>query len=214
MVKRVLPPTEFRDNPYCDEWYDMDLIFSPDGDKLHPQHHCKLAWLASQPFIKSFRNAVDAGCRDGEFSRFLQKHFAHTYSFDPRECYRFSFNVDLTKVTHFTCALGDENTEIHMTEGSHVQVPGRTYATPCFRLDEFELEDVDYIKIDVEGFEEKVIKGGMQTIEASWPLIVIEQNDVILPGDAKYGAKVFLESLGYRHIATDPRGWDFIMQKA
>ncbi len=210
----IIAPSKFDANPYRDEWFDRDFIFSPDGDREYPEHHCKMTWLASQPFVKSFRNAVDVGCRDGEYSRYLQKYFDHTYSFDPRRFERFSYNVDLAKVTHFTCALGDEQTDIHMRGGSHNWVQGQMWSTPCFRLDDFELDDIDYIKIDVEGFEEKVVRGGMQTIESSWPLIIIEQNDVILAGDVAYSAQNFLESTGYRHVATCPRGWDFIMQKA
>lgn len=168
----------------------------------------------SKPFIRSFRNAVDIGCRDGEFTRYLHLDFEHVYAFDPRLKSRFCFNVDLGKVTHFKCALGDEVGEIEMFGGGHSQpgdLPPRT--AQVFTLDMFDLQDVDYIKIDVEGFERKVLLGAARTIERDSPLIVIEQNEAVLDGDYRYSAKVYLESIGYRQVAVDKRGWDFVMAR-
>jgi hypothetical protein len=82
---------------------------------------------------------------------------------------------------------------------------------PVFPLDIFDFQDVDYIKIDVEGFEKKVLLGGARTIERWNPVIVIEQNHVVLDGEAQYSAKEYLESIGYRNVAVDKRGWDFVM---
>lgn len=211
--RHVIPPTQFDDNLYHKDWLDMEFYVHIDGIGEQPDHPCKLTWLASESYVRSFRTALDIGCREGVYSRYLQNNFAHVYSFDARKLEHFSYNVDLSKVTHFTCALGDENTEIRMSGGTHRQIDGRMWTAPCYRLDEFEIPDVDYIKIDVEGFEEKVIKGGMKTIEASWPLIVIEQNEVCLPGDDQFAAKYFLEDVGYAHVASGPAGIDLIMQK-
>jgi FkbM family methyltransferase len=206
-----IQPTKFASNIYREEWFDRDFILSPDGDREWPEHHCKITWQVAQPFVHSFRNAVDVGCRDGEFSRYLQKRFDHTYAFDPRKFDRFSGNVDLSKVTHYTCALGDSEAIISMSGGTHRQVPGMIYQVPCFKLDSFEIRDVDFLKIDVEGFEKKVLQGAEKTIEKSSPVIVIEQNEVTLPGEDRYAAKYYLENIGYRHVATCPRGWDCVM---
>lgn len=209
----VLPPTQFDTNYFNEEWNDTDFLIHIPSIGESPNHTCKLTWLASLPYVRSYSNAIDVGCREGAYSRYLHNNFKHTYCFDARKIEHFSYNVDLAKVTHFTCALGDETTEIVMSGGTHQQIEGHTWTTPCYRLDEFNLKDVDYIKIDVEGFEEKVIRGGLKTIEASWPLIVIEQNEVCLPGDDQFAAKYFLESLGYEHVATAPNDMDLIMQK-
>jgi hypothetical protein len=79
-------------------------------------------------------------------------------------------------------------------------------------LDDFNITDVSYVKVDVEGFETKVLKGASMIIERDRPLIVIEQNEATLEGEAPFAAKEWLETRGYRHVATCPRGWDFIMQ--
>jgi len=206
------PPTIFKSNPYQEEWYSTDFMHSPDGIKNFPRHHCKITFMISLPFIKKFKNAIDVGCRDGEYSRYLQHHFEHTYGFDPRLRPNYPYNVDLKKVTHFNCALGDRQESITMFGGTHDPTHGTQSAVvPCFRLDDFGLTDISYIKIDVEGFEEKVLAGGQELIERDRPIVVVEQNEVGLEGSDKFGAKTWLEARGYRHAATCPRGWDYIM---
>jgi FkbM family methyltransferase len=168
--------------------------------------------LLSKPFIENFKVALDIGCRVGEFTRYLQLDFDHVHAFDPRIWPNFRYNVDLGKVTHYKCALGDEAGEIQMYAGSHTPSVGNEPRTvPVYTLDAFEFEDVDYIKIDVEGFEKKVLLGGARTIERWNPVIVIEQNHVVLDGEEQYSAKEYLESIGYRNVAVDSRGWDFVM---
>jgi len=66
-----ITPTAFDKCFYRPEWYDIDFFYSPDGIKEFPEHHCKLSWLASLPYIKEKRNAIDIGCRDGEYTRYL-----------------------------------------------------------------------------------------------------------------------------------------------
>jgi len=205
-------PTHFEDNPYEPAWFDRDFIHSPDGIAEFPEHHCKVTFEISRPFIKNFRTAVDVGCRDGEYTRYLQHYFDYTHAFDPRARMLFPFNVDLKKVSHYICALGDTTGEIPMYGGNHDADRGLdALMVPCRTLDSFRLEDVDYIKVDVEGFERKVLVGGVRTIERDRPLIVIEQNDARLAGEAPFAAKNWLEKRGYRHVATCPRGWDFVM---
>lgn len=207
----LIEPTVFKENPYQAEWFERDFFHSPDGVMEFPRHHCKLTFLASASHIRQFRNAVDIGCRDGEYSRYLQKHFEHVYAFDPNCRKNFPFNVDMSKVTHFNCALGDEGGEIEMFGSGHSDKGGKHRIVPVFRLDEFELDRIDYIKIDVEGFEKKVLIGAKRTIERDRPVIIIEQNDVVLEGEEPFSAKIWLEDRGYRHAATCPNGFNLVM---
>jgi FkbM family methyltransferase len=211
-VANLPPPTRWKDNPYQEEWAEIDYLYSPDGVKEYPKHPCKMTYLLSKPFIKNFRTAVDIGCRVGEFTRYLHLDFKQVYSFDPNLWPQFRFNVDLSKVTHFHCAIGDEIGQIEMFGGGHESGGGgERHVVPVFPLDMFDLQDVDYIKIDVEGFEKKVLLGAKATLDRWNPLIVIEQNHVVLEGDKQYSAKEYLETIGYRQVAADKRGWDFVM---
>jgi hypothetical protein len=49
------------------------------------------------------------------------------------------------------------------------------------RLDEFDLQDVDFIKIDTEGHELFVLKGARDTLERCKPCVMVEQK----PGKAQ-----------------------------
>jgi FkbM family methyltransferase len=206
------PPTKWADNPYQPGWSETDYLYSAEGPGEFPNHACKLTYLLSKPFIRNFRTALDIGCRLGEFTRYLHLDFGHVHAFDAILCPRFRFNVDLRNVTHYHCAVGDERGTIRMYDGAHYERAGIEPRTvPVFTLDMFDFQDVDYIKIDVEGFEKKVLLGGALTIERCNPVIVIEQNHVVLEGDERYSAKTYLESIGYRQAAVDRRGWDFVM---
>ena len=159
-----IAPTRFSENPYDPTWFAKDFMHTQDGIQEFPKHHCKGTFYTSLPFVKRFGNAIDVGCRDGEYARYLQHHFPHTYCFDARLRKFFPYNVDLKKVTHFTCALGDEPGKIEMYGGTHNPKQGKHHTVACFRLDDFGLENITYLKIDVEGFEKKVLMGGLSLI--------------------------------------------------
>ena len=211
----LIEPTAWPDNPYRPEWAEQDYLHTPDGTGPYPKHACKMPYLLSKPFTRNFRNAVDVGCRVGEFTRYLHLDFAHVYGFDPNLWKPFRFNVDLSRVTHYNCAIGDRRETITMYGGMHTEQPNaRVRDVPAYPLDDFGLRDVDYIKIDVEGFEKKVLQGAARTIDASDPVIVIEQNHVVLHDDVQFSAKEYCESIGYREVAVDARGWDFVMARS
>ena len=72
--------------------------------------------------------------------------------------------------------------------------------TPMLRLDSFSLENVDFIKIDVEGREGDVLFGAYSTIKEHKPVVVIEQKDLAEKyfGDRVHDAKAILRELGYK----------------
>lgn len=67
-------------------------------------------------------------------------------------------------------------------------------------LDAFELRPT-FIKLDVQGVEDRVIRGGMTTIEASRPVLMIEN------GASVERCEALLHPLGYRTVAFDGKGW-------
>jgi hypothetical protein len=193
-------PTIFGASRYDPTWDELDYFRSPDGTGSFPDHHCKKTWLLSKPYIQKTRNAVDIGCRVGEYSRYLSRDFDHIYAFDHKGAKKFNINVDTKNVTHFNVFLGD---------GSNTKRVGveREIGTMFYRLDDFNLKDIDYIKIDVDGYERSVINGAINTITTCWPLIVLE---VCFETET---LEFCLKELGYTHVATCPRGFDHILIK-
>lgn len=206
-----MDPTYFATSRFQNQFIDNDFFYCADGDGVYPNHHCKETFLISKPFLKSDGFAVDIGCRDGEYTRYLTSIYEKTYCFDPRIMQRFADNIDLNKIVHFGCALGEQRKKIVMSGGQHKLDFLRMKEYPCFTLDDFQLSDISYIKIDVEGYETRVLKGAIKTISKYKPLIVIEQNDITLAGESKFEAKKYLEALGYNTVATCARGWDQVM---
>jgi FkbM family methyltransferase len=81
-------------------------------------------------------------------------------------------------------------------------------------IDSLNLNKVDYIKIDVEGYEELVVKGAKNTIEENHPLMIIESfeklnsNDVRASDESLHKRFGFLFDLGY--IYEELYEWDFL----
>ena len=153
-------------------------------------------------YVKEKRVALDIGANVGLWSRDLVKQFTQVIAFEPvamfRECLErnvFAKNLEIKPI-----ALGDQEGMIKMiiTEGN----TGHTHVDPnsvngdikIVKLDSLELPVVDYVKIDCEGFEYRVLQGAEQTIKRCCPVVVIEQK----PHDAyskDYGQFAAIELL-------------------
>lgn len=67
-----------------------------------------------------------------------------------------------------------------------------TISVACETLDSLGLE-VDFIKLDVEGHELEVLKGGIETLEKTWPIIYMEDDR----REKSYALRKWLSDLGY-----------------
>ena len=79
-------------------------------------------------------------------------------------------------------------------------------------LDSFKFSDVDFIKIDCEGYEHRVVRGAVETIKRCTPVIIVEQKAHKL--QQNYGTKGvpavdFLLALGY--VTKKVMSGDYIM---
>jgi len=163
-----------------------------------------------------WRVAVDVGAHVGITAYQMAKSFEHVHAFEinPKiyDCMIHNLNVRKVKnVTTYPVGLGakEETVQINTTNKSfstHVR-PGSTGSIPVKPLDFFNLQDVDFIKIDAEGYEPFVAMGGLQTIERCRPIILYECKD----HPARYGyhansIREILSPLGYRMIRKIGRG--------
>ena|SRR3990167_437099 len=80
------------------------------------------------------------------------------------------------------------------------------------RLDELNLNNVSLIKIDVEGGQDNVIKGALQTIRHNKPIIIFEARDPVYYSQEFLGTEGFptnklLESEGYMILWIENSDW-------
>jgi len=114
----------------------------------------------------------------------------HSFEPNPNLCERLQKNLDYNNLgeqcsIHEVALSSDSKTEFlylddfnHQmgslrrakTEGNKIKVLTKT-------LDSFNLNRIDGMKIDVEGYESQVIKGAIQTISSYKPWLVVELNN-------------------------------------
>jgi FkbM family methyltransferase len=173
-------------------------------------------------YCTNHRGAVDVGAHCGMWSMQLAKMFDRVDSFEPVAAHRDCFvrNVPnsepdaMQSVTLHACALGAKDGMIKIntapTSSGDSWVDGAG-DIPLKRLDEFGLVDVDFMKLDCEGYELFALQGGEQTIRDYMPVVIVEQK----PGRAQKfglpekGAVDFLVGLGYKCV--EEMSGDYIM---
>lgn len=166
------------------------------------------------------RVAIDVGGHVGLWSYNLAHEFGQVHAFEPvaehRECFHRNVPPDEFKNVHLRAmALGDQPGNVHMVtetgSSGNTQVGGKGGDVLMERLDTLGLKDVDLIKIDTEGFEELVLRGGEQTIKDCRPVVVVEQKGTMAArfGLPTLGAVKLLQSWGYK-VAKEISG-DYLM---
>lgn len=145
-----------------------------------------------QNILTSKKRAIDIGANVGIYSYFFAKSFDFVEAFEPQlTCAREILDwASLKSNVRVHCtALSDQNgilpLHIPFDDGRlhselatlncniSVKQSQRIYV-PANRLDEYHFQDVSLIKIDVEGYEDKVLSGAEKTIRKYKPVLLIE----------------------------------------
>jgi FkbM family methyltransferase len=138
------------------------------------------------------RVAFDVGANHGQSARLLAAHFEHVFSFEPcLESFDLLAETVPDNVTPLVYAVTSANGDLTLTETEHSigsgqlttgeglnwgakvgerTVMGRTLDTICVQLGVIP----DFVKIDVEGHEAEVVKGGLGLFNGPRPLVFIE----------------------------------------
>jgi len=139
------------------------------------------------PHVNKKRHAIDIGARYGIFSSFLIKHnFKKISSFELvpyfREC--FLKNTQSNYVDFYNLGLYDSETHIKFSgrAGKQIQSIGND-GIKVYSLDYFEFDEVDLIKIDVDGCERQILRGARKTIIKHKPTIHVETEKIQLKYD-------------------------------
>ena len=128
--------------------------------------------------------AIDIGGHCGFWSFYLGGNFKKVYAFEPVEIFRecFKKNIPHGNVELLPVALGNENgfvsmnVELENTGATHVSSNTNDLnKVELKKLDDYELTNVDFIKIDVEGYENQVVLGAKETLLRNKQIIIVEQ---------------------------------------
>ena len=160
---------------------------------------------------------IDGGAHIGSWSVYLANVFDTVISFEPLKS-NYDCLVENTKdmdnVETYMKALGDKETRMSMHDpvdkgnsGAGWLMEGNDF--DVITVDSLNLEELDFLKLDVEGYEPYAIDGALETIKKFHPVILVEQKEITarfgIPLDSA-GRKI--ESLGYKYAAK--KGNDFI----
>ena len=151
---------------------------------------------------KKFKRVLDIGAWCGTCSIIMEKHIMAIDAFEPNKTYfacleknvaRFSDRIKVNNI-----AIGDKDGSIFLTDEREI---------PMHTVDHFNYSDVDFIKIDVEGDEMRVLEGAKKTItfndenQSNVQYIMIELNN----NTRKYGSsnleiEKYIKNLGFNSL--------------
>ena len=191
-------------------------VWLPDGDTWDKWHG---DWELDEynevmQHISEKSVAIDIGAHVGLWSKRLVNDFKYVYCFEPLEKHIECWHKNVTKefnsnIEIYNVALSDVEGTSEMTVpfknsgmstlNYHEYVPNDYIKenVQTRTLDSYDFDKIDFIKIDVEEHEYKVLRGAQKTIEKHKPVLYMEVND--------QQAIVFLESLklGYKLFHAD-----------
>lgn len=203
--------------PDGDQHFGAQLRVNPVIDGRGTYQHKK--YIAALPHVRQRRHAVDIGGHVGLWARVMAMDFAKVTAFEPLPAHVECFERNLAGVEHVklqAVALAEKAGELVIampgdnTGSAHVAPEGEMVRART--LDSFRLKDVDFIKIDVEGFEVPAIQGGEKTIRRDRPAIVVEQKphgSAERYGRGRFDALDLLKSWGARQVWEI--GGDFLL---
>jgi FkbM family methyltransferase len=154
------------------------------------------------------RVAIDVGAHRGLWTFRMSARASAVHAFEPNpDLFAYLSRARLRSVTTHDVALSDSDgtAVLSMPEGmgtglaTIATAAGHNIATvETRRLDSFEFTDVGFLKVDVEGHEEAVLRGSTSTLQESRPTLCVEIEERHNPG-ALDRIPAALAELGYAH---------------
>ena len=172
-----------------EEWEMAKFLMAETVDGFGAYQLRKL--VEGLKWCKKFRTAVDVGAHCGLWAMRLAKRFKEVHAFEPVLRHIECLEKNAPTAFRYHCALGDKDGMVKLSKGVKSTgdtciAPDGEYEARLLRLDTYDLKDVDFIKLDCEGYELFALRGGEKLIDTYKPAVVVEQK----PGKAKaYGLK-------------------------
>ncbi|RUA12880.1 MAG: hypothetical protein DSY82_00085 [Flavobacteriia bacterium] len=198
------------------DWIQQNLYFLGEYEKAE--------LTAIQKFIKKDSLFIDIGANFGLYSLFLSPYISEgqIISFEPfnQNFESLVYNIKLNKLSNIKAnnyAIGDKNgvltiyynpKENNLGMASLEEQPESIQqTTKIISLDEYVrtnmLNQIDVIKIDIEGFEYNALLGMKNSLKKYHPTLLIEINN---NQKKKQEILQFLKQLGYKRYFIDDHG--------
>lgn len=162
------------------------------------------------------RASVDVGANRGSYTYFLSKLSQHVYAYEPNPAMRWILQRVASKnVTVSDVALSSESgqaefavprkSKLFRNNAGSLEIEHLAENNPNLlrfqvstaKLDDLNITNVGFIKIDVEGHERDVLIGAQKVIERDHPVLLIEMIDSLMQGNLRESLE-FVEQRGYR----------------
>lgn len=164
-------------------FYEKDLLLS-------------IISLFNQNSIKK-RNFLDIGANIGNHSLFFSDYFNQVTSIeaDPRIFKILTYNIEFNEITNIhpiNVAASDQNEKLSFIQAKSgnlgtgkislsVKINERSIEIDAVKLDDTlfnKIQNIDFIKLDIEGHELKALSGLVKIINANHPIISFESNEI------------------------------------
>lgn len=133
--------------------------------------------------VKSFRTCIQAGGNVGVYAQWLARHFQTviTVEPDPENWQCLQRNCTAPNIVAHHAALGHQPGFVQTfrppsesTNYGATMVKSAVFGAPVKIIDDMQLGSLDFLLLDVEGYETPAILGATATIERCRPIVAIE----------------------------------------
>ena len=160
-------------------------------------------------------DAIDVGANDGSYVHYLRRHARQVIAFEPMPTLARALRRKFARgVVVESLALSDKTGTVSLcmpvvdgvvvtgcstvsAKASAAYPAHRAIEVPMDRLDNVYGDQVGFIKIDVEGHEQAVLDGAVETVRRCQPRMLVEVDERLSPGGLTR-AKAYFGDLGYR----------------
>ena len=192
-----MKPYVFESNNWSQQRYDDDILFNSNGvhqpTGRHKTNSARDQFEEIKPCLTQTRNGIDIGARWGSFTVQMHKFgFEHVYMAELRDIHfkGISYNVDLSRATVYNYPIMNRSGTVSAAQKT---ITNKDFGElSCYSIDDMNVGNVDFIKIDVDGPDRLVLEGAVKTIEKYKPVIYIEHGEGQIAWEKKH----------YRHATT------------
>jgi len=164
-------------------WFpDRDILTTKQG-KLNrmAEHGFHLSHLAAAlQYVTNWTIAIDGGANVGFWTKEMATRFEKVLAFelDPDTFACLEKNIDIENVSIVNKGLSDTHDHVGIANGRNDNSFGRHVSgrgnIETVTIDSLNLTDLGFLKLDVEGYEGKVLHGARNTLTKYKPIVVIE----------------------------------------